>query len=168
MSPLVAEVYGPDEAGRQKVAARIAKAFSATPDIVGTDTTLREDAPRAFLRVQRQRAESLGIPVASVAQTVQGALSGMDAAYLHDGQSKHPVPVRLQLPRERQVGLDALLQLPMRAGQRPTGAAVRAGAHRKGRDRQAALHQGPASGELRVRRHGRQARLAAVRAVRNP
>jgi multidrug efflux pump subunit AcrB len=116
MSPLVAEVYGPDEAGRQKVAARIAKAFSATPDIVGTDTTLREDAPRAFLRVQRQRAESLGIPVASVAMTVQGALSGMDAAYLHDGQSKHPVPVRLQLPRERQVGLDALLQLPMRAG----------------------------------------------------
>jgi multidrug efflux pump subunit AcrB len=115
MSPLVAEVYGPDEAGRQKVAARIAKAFSATPDIVGVDTTLREDAPRAFLRVQRQRAESLGIPVAAVAQTVQGALSGMDAAYLHDGQSKHPVPVRLQLPRERQVGLDALLQLPMRA-----------------------------------------------------
>jgi multidrug efflux pump subunit AcrB len=115
MSPLVAEVYGPDEAGRQQVAARIAKAFAATPDIVGTDTTLREDAPRAFLRVQRQRAESLGIPVAAVAMTVQGALSGMDAAYLHDGQSKHPVPVRLQLPRERQVGLDALLQLPMRA-----------------------------------------------------
>jgi multidrug efflux pump subunit AcrB len=115
MSPLVAEVYGPDEAGRQQLAARIAKAFAATPDIVGTDTTLREDAPRTFLRVQRQRAESLGIPVAAVAQTVQGALSGMDAAYLHDGQSKYPIPVRLQLPRESQVGLDALLALPMRA-----------------------------------------------------
>ena len=115
MSPLVAEVYGPDEAGRQQLAARIAKAFAATPDIVGTDTSLREDAPRTFLRVQRQRAESLGIPVAAVAQTVQGALSGMDAAYLHDGQSKYPIPVRLQLPRESQVGLDALLALPMRA-----------------------------------------------------
>jgi multidrug efflux pump subunit AcrB len=115
MSPLVAEVYGPDEAGRQQLAARIAKAFAATPDIVGTDTSLKEDAPRTFLRVQRQRAESLGIPVAAVAQTVQGALSGMDAAWLHDGQSKYPVPVRLQLPRESQVGLDALLALPMRA-----------------------------------------------------
>jgi len=115
MSPLVAEVYGPDEAGRQQLAARIAKAFAATPDIVGTDTSLREDAPRTFLRVQRQRAESLGIPVAAVAQTVQGALSGLDAAYLHDGQSKYPIPVRLQLPRESQVGLDALLALPMRA-----------------------------------------------------
>ena len=115
MSPLVAEVYGPDEAGRQQLAARIAAAFRATPDIVGVETSLKEDAPRAFLRVQRQRAESLGIPVAAVAQTVHGALSGLDAAWLHDGQSKYPVPVRLQLPREAQVGLDALLALPLRA-----------------------------------------------------
>ena len=115
MSPLVAEVYGPDEAGRQALAARIAAAFAATPDITAIDTSLHEDAPRAFLRVQRQRAESLGIPVAAVAATVQGALSGTDAAWLHDGQSKYPVPVRLQLPREAQLGLDALLALPLRA-----------------------------------------------------
>ncbi len=115
MSPLVAEVYGPDEAGRQKLAAQIAASFAATPDIVGVDTSLREDAPRAFLRVRRQRAESLGIPVAAIAQTVSSALSGADAAYLHDGFSKYPVPVRIQLPLESQVGLDALLALPMRA-----------------------------------------------------
>ena len=115
ISPLVAEVYGPDEAGRQRLAAQVAQAFAATPDIVAIDTTLAVDAPRAFLRVQRQRAEALGIPVAVVAQTVQAALSGADAAWLHDGQSKYPVPVRLQLPREAQVGLDALLALPLRA-----------------------------------------------------
>ena len=115
MSPLVAEVYGPDEAGRQALAGRIAGVFAGTPDIVGVDTTLKEDAPRARLTVRRQRAESLGIPVAAVAQTVQSALFGADAAYLHDGQSKYPVPVRLQLPREAQIGLEALLALPMRA-----------------------------------------------------
>jgi multidrug efflux pump subunit AcrB len=115
MSPLVAEVYGPSEAGRQQLAGRVAQAFAATPDITALDTSLHADAPRAFLRVQRQRAESLGIPVAAVAATVQGALSGTDAAWLHDGQSKYPVPVRLQLPREAQVGLDALLALPLRA-----------------------------------------------------
>ncbi len=115
MSPLVAEVYGPDEAGRQQLAGRIEKAFAATPDIAAIDSTLQIDAPRAFLRVKRQRAESLGIPVAAVAATVQGALSGMDAAWLHDAQSKYPVPVRLQLAREQQVGLDALLALPLRA-----------------------------------------------------
>ncbi|MBK6559780.1 efflux RND transporter permease subunit [Candidatus Skiveiella danica] len=115
MSPLVAEIYGPDEAGRQQLAQRVAKAFGQTADIVGIDTSLREDAPRAHLTVRRQRAESLGIPVAAIAQTVHAALSGGDAAFLHDGQSKYPVPVRLQLPRDAQVGLDALLALPMKA-----------------------------------------------------
>lgn len=95
MSPLVAEVYGPDEAGRQKLAIEVARSFGATADIVGVDTSLREDAPRAFLKVRRQRAESLGIPVAAIAQTVSDALSGADAAYLHDQQSKYPVPVRM-------------------------------------------------------------------------
>ncbi len=115
MSPLVAEVYGPDEAGRQQLAARIAKAYGETPDIIGIDTSLKENAPRAWLRVNRQRAESLGIPVSAVAQAVAAALSGADAAWLHDGQSKYPVPVRLQLPRDRQIGLDHVLALPMRA-----------------------------------------------------
>ncbi len=115
MSPLVAEVYGPDEAGRQALAARIAAAFDATEDIVAIDTTLKEDAQRVRLTVRRQRAESLGIPVAVIAQTAHGALSGADAAYLHDGHSKYPVPVRLQLPRESQIGLEALLAIPVRA-----------------------------------------------------
>jgi len=115
MSPLVAEIYGPDEVGRQQLAKRVAQAYGETTDIVGVDTSLKEDAPRAWLRVRRQRAESLGIPVAAVAQTVSAALSGTDAAWLHDAQSKYPVPVRLQLPREQQVGLDALLALPLRA-----------------------------------------------------
>ncbi|WP_240920814.1 efflux RND transporter permease subunit [Rubrivivax sp. JA1026] len=115
MSPIVAEVYGPDEAGRQQLAARLEQAFHATPDVTSIDSSLHADAPRAFLRVNRQRAETLGIAVADIAATVQGALSGADAAWLHDGQSKYPVPVRLQLPREAQVGLDALLALPLRS-----------------------------------------------------
>jgi len=115
MSPLVAEVYGPDEAGRQALARRVAQAFIATPDIVGVDTSLKDDAPRAYLRVRRQRAESLGIPVAMVAQTAAMALSGADVAYLHDGHAKYPVPVRLQLPLRDQVGLDAILAMPLRA-----------------------------------------------------
>jgi len=115
MAPLVAEVYGPDEAGRRQLALRIADLFRRTPETVGVDTSVQAEAPRAFLRVERQRAELLGIPVAAVAQTVAAALSGQDAAWLHDGQSKYPVPVRLQLPRESQVGLDTLLTLPMTA-----------------------------------------------------
>jgi multidrug efflux pump subunit AcrB len=115
MSPLVAEIYGPDEAGRQQLASNITQAFEKTPDIVGVDSSLQVNAPRAYLRVRRQRAESLGISVAVVAQSAAMALSGTDVAYLHDAQSKYPVPVRLQLPLADQVGLGAVLALPLRA-----------------------------------------------------
>jgi multidrug efflux pump subunit AcrB len=114
LSPIVAEVYGPDEAGRQQLAARLEAAFHATPDITGIDSTLAADAPRAVLRINRQRADTLGVSATAIAETVAGALSGLDATHLHDGASTHAVPVRLQLPREAQVGLDALLALPMR------------------------------------------------------
>ncbi len=115
LAPIVAEIYGPDEAGRAELARRVAQAFADTPDIVGIDTSLKEEAPRVFLRIQRARAESLGIPAQVVAQTVYTALSGTDAAWLHDGHAKFPVPVRLQLPREAQVGLDQVLALPLQA-----------------------------------------------------
>jgi len=115
MSPLVAEIYGPDEAGRQVLAANVAKAFAQTPGIVGIDTSLKADAPRQWLQVRRQRAETLGISVSAISQTVQGALQGTDATYLHDGNSKLPVPVRLQLPLQSQMGLKDVLAMPMRA-----------------------------------------------------
>ncbi len=115
MSPIVAEVYGPTAEGRDELARRLAQAFAATPDIVGVDTSLKEPAPRVFLRVNRARAESLGIPVATISQVVRTALSGSDATYLHDGFSKYAVPVRLQLPRDMQVGLQSVLALPVKA-----------------------------------------------------
>ncbi len=115
MSPIVAEVYGPDEAGRVAVAQKLAERFQQTPDIVGVDTSLKEQAPRAFLRVRSARAEALGIPVAVIAQTVYTALSGADATYLRDGMAKRPVPVRLELPPTEKVGLTAVLGLPLRA-----------------------------------------------------
>ena len=115
MSPLVAEIYGPDEAGRQALAANVAKVFSQTAGIVGVDTSLKADAPKQWLQVRRQRAETLGISVNAIAQTVQGALQGTDATYLRDGNSKFPVPVRLQLPIQSQIGLKDVLAMPMRA-----------------------------------------------------
>ena len=46
----------------------VAKAFGDTAHVVGVDSSLQDDAPRSYLRVQRQRAETLGISVASIAQ----------------------------------------------------------------------------------------------------
>ena len=115
LSPIVAEVYGPEEAGRIRVAKTVREALAATPDIVGVDDTVDDPAPRIVLKVDQGRAALAGVSRRDVVETMRAGLSGMDATPLHDGHSKYEVPVRLTLPVEQQGELSEFLKLTMRA-----------------------------------------------------
>ncbi len=115
LSPIVAEVYGPDEPGRIRVAKKVREALAATPDIVGIDDTVDDPAPRIVLKVDQGRAAIAGVSRRDVVETMRAGLSGMDATPLHDGFSKYEVPVRLTLPAERQGELSEFLKLTLRA-----------------------------------------------------
>ncbi len=114
LSPIVAEVYGPDEAGRVRVAKRVREAFASTPGIVGIDDSVEDAAPRVVLKVDQSRAALLGVTRRDVVETMRVGLSGADVTPLHDGASKYEVPVRLTLPAERQGELDEFLKLTVR------------------------------------------------------
>jgi multidrug efflux pump subunit AcrB len=118
LAPLVAEVYGPDAAGRQQVAHAVRAALENTPGVVDVDDSSIAAAPRKLLLIDRRKAALLGVPQAAIVSTLRAGLGGDDAAYLHD-ESKVPAPALLQLPAERHGDLDALLQLHVRgsAGQ---------------------------------------------------
>ncbi|MGE4367614.1 efflux RND transporter permease subunit [Thermomonas sp.] len=118
LSPLVAEVYGPDYAGQRKVALALAKGpFAGTEGIVDIDTTVEADAPREQIVVDRERAARLGVPQSAIADAIAMAVSGLDATYVHDGASKYPRPVRLRLPAQDQAALSSLLALKVRGAQ---------------------------------------------------
>jgi len=110
LSPIVAEVYGPDAEGRRQVAKAVRAVFEQTPDIVDVDDSSIVAAPRKLLLVDRRKAAMLGVPQQAIVSTLRAGLSGETAAYLHD-ESKYPAAATLQLPAERQGDLDALLQL---------------------------------------------------------
>ena len=114
LSPIVAEIYGPDEAGRHTVAKNLRAAFAATPGIVGIDDSIEDNAPRALVRVDQRKAALAGVTPADVVAALRAALSGDDVSALHDGQAKYGVPVRITLPPERQGRLDALLAMTVR------------------------------------------------------
>ncbi len=118
LSPLVAEVYGPDYAGQRKVALALAQEhFATTEGIVDLDTSVEHDAPREWVVVDRERAARLGVPQSTIADAIAMAVSGVDATYVHDGASKYPRPVRLRLPAQDQASLASLLALKVRGGQ---------------------------------------------------
>ena len=114
LSPIVAEVYGPDEAGRIRTAKRVRAAFAATPDIVGIDDSVEDSAPRIVLRVDQGKAALLGVTQRDVVETMRMGLSGADVTPLHDHQSKYEVPVKVELPPERGGRLDEFLKLAIR------------------------------------------------------
>ena len=117
LSPLVAELYGPDYALTRKLALELEKRFRTTADIVDIDTSVERAAPRETLVVDRARAARLGVSQASVAEALAVAVSGFDATYVHDGASKYPRPVRLRLPAAQQAGIDRLMDLRVRGGE---------------------------------------------------
>ncbi len=118
MAPIVAEVYGPEPAGRRQVTEAVRAVFETTDGVVDVDSTTIAAAPRKLLLVDRRKAALAGVPQQAIVATLRAGLAGDAATYLRDA-SKVPVPVWLQLPDDSHGSLDALLQLTVRgaAGQ---------------------------------------------------
>jgi multidrug efflux pump subunit AcrB len=116
LSPIVAEIYGPEAAGRQQVAKAVRAVFEATPGIVDVDDSSISAAPKTVLVVDRRKAAMLGVPQQAIVTALRAGLAGEATAYLHDA-SKFPAAATLQLPPERQGDLNTLLQLAVRSAE---------------------------------------------------
>ncbi len=120
LSPLVAEVYGPDYTHSREVALALEQRLRKTAGIVDIDTTVETPSPREVLVVDRERATRLGVDQSTIANTLAAAVGGYDATYVQDGGSRYPKPVRMRTPIADQVGLDRLLALSVKGGQGQT------------------------------------------------
>ncbi|MDE2395049.1 MAG: efflux RND transporter permease subunit, partial [Burkholderiales bacterium] len=116
LSPIVAEIYGPEAEGRQQVARAVRKVFEATPGLVDVDDSSIAAAPKKLLLVDRSKAALLGVPQQAIVTTLRAGLSGEGTAYLHDG-AKYPAAATIELPASEQGNLDTLLQLGVRSAQ---------------------------------------------------
>ncbi|WP_269533467.1 efflux RND transporter permease subunit [Chitinimonas sp. BJYL2] len=114
LAPIVAEIYGPDEAGRRSVAKSVRAVFKKTPGVVDVDDSSIAAAPRSVLLVDRRKAALLGVSQQAIVATLRAGLSGDAASYLHDG-SKYPAATVLRLPESAQGNLDTLLQLGVKS-----------------------------------------------------
>jgi multidrug efflux pump subunit AcrB len=115
LSPIVAEVYGPDYATQLATADRIEGVFARTADIVDIDSTVDEEAPRLLVTVDQRKAALAGVAQRDVVHALRTALSGDAVTPLHEGTAKYEVPVKVMLPPEQGGRVDQLLKLRVRA-----------------------------------------------------
>ncbi|HEX5362835.1 MAG TPA: efflux RND transporter permease subunit, partial [Gallionella sp.] len=115
MSPIVAEIYGPDYEGSRAVAGKVREQFGKTESIVGIDDSVSEAAPKLLLRVLQSKAALLGVAPHDIVDVIGMALTGQDVASLHDENAKYAPPLRIGLPAERRSQIDEVLKLKVRA-----------------------------------------------------
>ncbi len=116
LSPIVAEIYGPDEPGRRSVSHAVRAVFEQTPGVVDVDESAIAVAEKKTLIVDQRKAALLGVSQAEIVATLRAGLAGEAVTYLHDG-SKYPTAATLRLPDVDQGSLDTLLRLRVKNAQ---------------------------------------------------
>jgi multidrug efflux pump subunit AcrB len=101
LQTLVAEVYGPDPARREALAADVKAVFERTAGVVDTDWYVEAAQPKAVLAVDGEKAAAAGLAAADVAAVVRMAGAGEVAGLLHSDSAREDVPIVLRLSRSR-------------------------------------------------------------------
>jgi multidrug efflux pump subunit AcrB len=116
LSTMVAEIYGPDDQERIKLAGQVKEIFKTTEGIVDVDWMVEDSALRTELIVDREKAIRSGVTPEQVARTLRIAVSGNDAGLLHVEHDRSAVPIRLQLDRAQRSNVEDILNLSVHGG----------------------------------------------------
>ena len=123
----MAEVYGPDDASRAGIAAKIKAIMAKTAGVVDVDMYREDDQAKVTFTVDREKAALSGIAVEDVARTLAIALGGQNAGILHLPKEKEPVFINMRLPASQRSSVSdlAALNVPGPRGSVPLSQLVR-------------------------------------------
>lgn len=116
LQTLVAEIYGPNEADRLKLAEKVKNIFKSTPGVVDVDWYIESDQQKARFVIDKEKAALHGISAATISQTLKIAVDGETVDLLHQPEEKEDVNIRLELPRSAKTTPEELLALRVRSG----------------------------------------------------
>jgi len=89
-------VRGHDLEEIQSLARRVKGAMDEVDGIVGVRINRQGGQPEMGIHIDRERAANLGVPVETIAQSVQASVGGNRATFYREGGDEYDVMVRLQ------------------------------------------------------------------------
>ena len=108
LATLVAELYGPDDASRAGVAAKVKAILAKTVGVVDVDWYREDDQAKLTFAVDQEKTALSGIAVDDVARTLSIVLDGENSGFLHLPKEKEPVSINLRLPAGQRSSVAAL------------------------------------------------------------
>jgi multidrug efflux pump subunit AcrB len=116
LQTLVAEIYGPSEESRLKMADKVRGIFKDVDGVVDVDWYIEADQPKVKFVIDKEKASLNGISAETISQTLQIAVGGQSIDLLHLPREKDDVNITLELPRSSRVTPEELLALRVRSG----------------------------------------------------
>jgi multidrug efflux pump subunit AcrB len=116
LQTLVAEIYGPTEEDRLRLADEVKRVFKETPGVVDVDWYIEADQRKARFVIDKEKAALHGVSAATISQTLRIAVDGETTDLLHEPEEKEDVAIRLELPRAAKSSVEDLLGLRVRSG----------------------------------------------------
>ncbi len=116
ISTLVAEIYGsPDQSYDTLIrgAAHIRRVMAEEPYVVDVDDTREQQRHRLDFVLDKEKAALHGITAGMVTRSLRIALSGESPATVHLPGERHPLQMRVILPREIRSGVNGLGRIPV-------------------------------------------------------
>ncbi len=101
LQTLVAEVYGPADAGRRAVAEQVRDIMRRTPEVVDVDWYVDDPRPERVIKVERDKALAVGVDPDRALRDVTASLAGTVAGLLHDADAREDAPIVVRLPLRR-------------------------------------------------------------------
>jgi len=124
LQTLVAEIYGPTDGDRVKLATRVREIFAATPGVVDVDWYREAARPKTVITVDKEKAALNGISEGEISRTVDMAVKGMAIDLFHQPRDKEEIDIILEVPEPQRARIDPILNIRLRSGLDPTGPLV--------------------------------------------
>jgi len=111
LSPIVAEVYGPDHKGQLEVANQIKKIFENTPGVIDVgiyDNYLQREFQ---IDIDREKVKRYGLSEDVIVKTVRIALAGHKVGLIHSSDDLHPVSIVVRLDEKDRESIEDILSM---------------------------------------------------------
>jgi len=119
LQTLVAEIYGPTDEARIKLATRVRGILENTDGVVDVDWYREDKRNRKVIVVDKEKAALNNISEATITGAIELAVKGMPIDLFHQPSEQETVNIVIELPQALRARIDGLLNISLRPDMRP-------------------------------------------------
>ncbi len=107
---VLAEIYGENNQQREALAMTVREEFKQTWDIAEVWATLPTPSSELHFKIDQEKTRLARLTVKQVADALRLFLQGDVVSYLHQNDSRYPIPIRLMIPYDQRITPEKLAQ----------------------------------------------------------